>query len=59
MSDKPEYIYIMYPIPIDEAKRLPLPPFSRSAPAHPFSEEDESFMPLWFGNACFPEDDTD
>lgn len=59
MSDKPEYIYITYPIPADEAGRLPLPPFFRPAPAPPFPSEDESFMPLWFGNACFPEDDTD
>lgn len=57
MSDKGEYIYIMYPIPIEEARRLSLPPFS---PPHAFTmEEDESFMPLWFGNARFPEDDID
>ena len=56
MSNKPEYIYIMYPIPIEEAQRLALPPFS----APPFVKpDDESFMPLWFGNARFPEDDID
>ena len=55
MSDKPEYIYIMYPIPIEDAKRLsptlPLPPFT--------APDDDSFMPLWFGNARFPEDDVE
>ena len=57
MSDKPEYIYIMYPIPIDEARRLAIPPFS--PPPAFIPPEDESFMPLWFGNARFPEDDID
>ena len=54
MSDKGEYIYIMYPIPIEEARRL-FPPQFNPPPA--FTTEDESFMPLWFGNARFPEDD--
>ena len=55
MSDKGEYIYIMYPIPMEEARRL-LPPQFNPPPAFTM-EADESFMPLWFGNARFPEDD--
>ena len=54
MSDGPEYVYIMYPIPIDEVKKLPIfkPVFQ------PVSlPEEESFVPLWFGTARFPEDD--
>lgn len=57
MSDKGEYIYIMYPIPIEEARRF-FPPQFTSPPAFT-TKEDESFMPLWFGNARFPEDDID
>lgn len=59
MQRKPEYIYIMYPIPIDEAKNLPFLPIGQP-PMPPIAADDnENFMPLWFGNARFPEDDTD
>ncbi|MBR5535226.1 MAG: hypothetical protein IKU60_01125 [Clostridia bacterium] len=58
MSEQPEYIYIMYPIPIDEAKNLP---FFNKPPQLPsyLQDDNEDFMPLWFGNAKFPEDDID
>lgn len=57
MSKKPEYIYIMYPIPIAEAEKFPFLPFSKPS-EQPFKiPDEESFMPLWFGNARFPEDD--
>lgn len=59
MQNKPEYIYIMYPIPIDEAKKLPFLPIGQP-PVPPIATDDnENFMPLWFGNARFPEDDID
>lgn len=47
----------MYPIPLEEARRLAIAPLS-TPPAF-ITREDESFMPLWFGNARFPEDDID
>ncbi len=56
MQDKPQYIYIMYPLPIEEAENLPLP-FKREASPPKIEYPSEDFVPLWFGNAKFPEDE--
>ncbi len=54
--EKSDYVYIMYPIPVEMLKGLPIPFLLNDTPAVPMSE-DETFVPLWYGNARFPEDD--
>lgn len=55
--EKPDYVYIMYPVPVKMLSELPLPFLpSQDETTVPMSEDD-SFVPLWYGNARFPEDD--
>ncbi|MBQ7876103.1 MAG: hypothetical protein IJ316_02325 [Clostridia bacterium] len=54
--EKSDYVYIMCPVPVEMLKGLPLPFLLNDTPAVPLSE-DETFVPLWYGNARFPEDD--
>lgn len=56
MSDKPEYIYIMYPVKIEDATKLPFLPLALRQPDF-IPPDEENFVPLWYGNARFPEDD--
>lgn len=54
--EKSDYVYIMCPVPVEMLKGLPLPFLLNETPTTPIKEE-ETFVPLWYGNACFPEDD--
>ena len=51
-----EFVYIMYPVKIDKLKAIGLPFFGEnSVPLE--KPDEENFMPLWYGNAKFPEDE--
>ncbi len=51
-----DFVYIMYPVKIDKLKELGLPFAKEESPKMEIVDE-ENFMPLWYGNASFPEDD--
>lgn len=51
------FVYIMYPVKLEKLRGIELPFLEKENPAVPKTEE-EGFMPIWYGNACFPEDDT-
>ncbi len=56
MKENIDYVYIMCPVPVSMLKDLPIPFLQ---PAQPIpTQEDDDFVPLWYGNAKFPEDDT-
>ncbi len=54
--EKSDYVYIMCPVPVEMLKGLPIPFLTNDMPSVP-TREDETFVPLWYGNARFPEDD--
>ncbi|MBQ8003067.1 MAG: hypothetical protein IJ297_06460 [Clostridia bacterium] len=56
MNNNNDYVYIMIPVKAEMVKNLPLPFLGATPPEVPLAE-DESFMPLWYGNSRFPEDD--
>lgn len=63
MDDRPKFFYITYPMPIEAAEEFPLPVRHDEKPlekplvkAVPLSGE-EDFVPQWYGNARFPEDE--
>lgn len=54
--EKPDYVYILYPVKTDALLNsgiVPVLPESNTVPM----QDDESFVPLWYGNARFPEDE--
>lgn len=52
-----DYVYIMYPVKMEKLKQMGLP-FVKEEKTQPIEMVDEeNFVPLWYGNACFPEDD--
>ncbi len=57
--EKPDYVYILYPVKTDALLKsdifpvLSEPDFSPAVPI----QENDTFVPLWYGNACFPEDE--
>lgn len=53
---KDEFVYIMYPVKIEKLKGLGLP-FTEEKPVLLENVDEENFMPLWYGNAKFPEDE--
>lgn len=56
MNEKSDFVYIIYPVPVDMLRDLPLPFIKEEPPRVPLTDDD-SFMPYWYGNARFPEDD--
>lgn len=60
MQDKPKFFYITYPMPIEMAEEFPMPvrhdEKSGAEASVPMGKEDD-FVPLWYGNARFPEDE--
>lgn len=57
MQNNGEFIYIMYPVRVEKLKKLGLPFLTAEDKVIPI-EEEADFMPLWYGNAKFPEDET-
>lgn len=51
------FAYIMYPIKIEKLKKLGIG-FDEEKQVIEI-EENENFVPLWYGTACFPEDERD
>lgn len=54
--EKSDYVYILCPVPAEMLKNIPLPYPLDPKPPVPMLD-DETFVPLWYGNARFPEDD--
>ncbi len=52
--NEPKYVYIMYPVELDKIKDIPLPIKENSIIT---VNDEEDFVPLWYGNAAFPEDE--
>ncbi len=50
-----EYVYIMYPVKIEKLKGIL--PFGEEKASPVENIDEENFMPLWYGNAKFPEDE--
>lgn len=57
MDQKLEYVYIMCPVPVEKLKDLSIPFLQSESPFSIPLAPDEDFVPLWYGNARFPEDE--
>lgn len=57
MDRKGEFVYIMYPVPIEVAQKMSLPFLHGNEKVSIPTDEEQDFVPLWYGNARFPEDE--
>ena len=55
---KDDYAYILYPVKIDKLNQMGIPMLANEEKSPPREIiDEESFVPLWYGTASFPEDD--
>ena len=54
--EKSDFVYIMYPVKVEMLEGPSLPFIETEKKQIPMIDE-EDFVPLWYGNARFPEDD--